>query len=155
MSAAQDLARPVFRPLREADILAVLEIEHIAFTHPWTAGIFHDCLRMNYSCWALITDQGLSGYGIMSLTAGECHILNLCISPTAQQQGLGRYLLEHLLSLAREYGANPVLLEVRASNQIAIRLYESIGFCEVGVRKNYYPTARGREDALIFALELV
>ncbi len=155
MSAAQDLAQPVFRPLREADILAVLEIEHTAFTHPWTAGIFRDCLRMNYSCWALLTDQGLGGYGIMSLAAGECHILNLCISPKLQQQGLGRSLLAHLLSLARDYGANPVLLEVRASNHAAIRLYESVGFCEVGVRKAYYPTAQGREDALIFALDLV
>ena len=80
--------------------------------------------------------------------------MNICVTPESQGRGLGRELLSHLLDLAKEYGASIALLEVRPSNNIAVGLYESMGFSEVGRRKAYYPGEKSREDALIFALDL-
>lgn len=154
MSAVRAPGRAMLRPMREADLAAVLAIEARAYSHPWTAGIFRDCLRAGYNCWVMSDDEGLCGYGVMSVAAGECHVLNICIAPEKQGRGLGRQLLEHLLALAADYGALLALLEVRPSNARALRLYESLGFAEVGVRKAYYPAARGREDGLILALDL-
>ncbi len=86
---------------------------------------------------------------------GEAHILNLCIAPDRQRQGLGRRLLERLLRVARDHRADTVYLEVRASNRIARTLYESSGFAEVGVRRDYYPGHKRREDAIIYAKPLL
>lgn len=154
MSAVTHFQAPTLRPMRESDVPVVMEIERHAYSHPWTPGIFRDCLRVGYNCWVMSDAQGLVGYGVMSVLAGECHILNVCIRPALQKRGYGRQLMQHLLGLAREYGASLALLEVRPSNVAAIRMYESMGFSEVGVRKAYYPAAHGREDGLILALEL-
>ncbi len=138
----------------EADLDAVLHIEYQAYPHPWTPSIFRDCLTSGYACWLLKQDEDILGYGVMSVAVGEAHILNLCIHPQYQGQGLGLALMEHLLRLARRHHANTMFLEVRPSNVAACALYERLGFNEVGLRRNYYPDNNGREDALILALEL-
>ena len=89
------------------------------------------------------------------MAAGECHVLNLCIDPELRGKGLGRYLMKHLLDLARHHKAEMVFLEVRPSNRHAIALYESMGFNEVGRRRRYYPAKKGREDALVLARNLI
>lgn len=137
------------RPMREADVAAVMEIERRAYAFPWTSGIFRDCLRVGYCCWILEQEGVIQAYGIMSVGAGEAHILNICVRPESQGRGLGRRVLTHLLNLARRYHADTALLEVRPSNEPALRLYRSLGFNEVAIRKNYYPHPNGREDALI------
>ncbi len=142
------------RPMRESDLAVVLAIERGAYPFPWSQGIFRDCLRVGYCCWVIETTAAPQGYGIMSVGAGECHILNLCIRPQSQRQGLGRTLLSHLLGVARSHHALTAMLEVRPSNEPALRLYQDMGFNEVGVRRAYYPRAGGREDALILATEL-
>jgi len=71
-----------------------------------------------------------------------------------QGRGLSRRLLDDLLALAASSCAQTVFLEVRPSNQRALRLYANAGFCEVGLRRGYYPAAKGREDALVLAKEL-
>ncbi len=149
MSAILNERAMRLRPMREADVLAVMEIERRAYAFPWTAGIFRDCLRVGYCCWLLEQEGQVEAYGIMSVGAGEAHILNLCVRPESQGQGYGRKLLIHLLNLARRHRADTVLLEVRPSNEPALRLYRSLGFNEVAIRKNYYPHRNGREDALI------
>ncbi|MDZ7735395.1 MAG: ribosomal protein S18-alanine N-acetyltransferase [Gammaproteobacteria bacterium] len=141
--------------MREIDVEAIIEIEHSAYDFPWTPGIFHDCLRVGYSCWVLGQHNPVDSYGIMTVGAGECHILNVCVRPLLQNTGLGRFMMEHLLDLAGEYRADTAFLEVRPTNQSAIHLYESMGFNRVGVRRGYYPSAQGREDALILAKTLV
>lgn len=146
---------PQFRPMRETDVEAVLAIENSAYDYPWTPGIFHDCLRVGYSCWIMGQQNPVDGYGIMTIGAGECHILNVCINPGLQNLGLGRFMLEHLLGLAGEYRADTAFLEVRPTNRPAIHLYESMGFNQVGIRRDYYPVANGREDALILAKTLL
>ncbi len=154
MSVARDRFQLEYRPMQERDIPVVLEIESTAYEFPWTEGIFLDCLRVGYNCWVVSIGDLVCGYGIMSMVAGETHILNICVTPGSQGRGLGRELLSHLLDLAKEYGASIALLEVRPSNNIAVGLYESMGFSEVGRRKAYYPGEKSREDALIFALDL-
>lgn len=134
----------------------VLEIERRAYPFPWSEGIFRDCLKAGYSGWVLTEEPGLViGYALMSMAVDEAHVLNLCIDPSYQQQGLGRMLLEHMIRLARAANATIVLLEVRKSNKGAIHLYESQGFQRLGLRKGYYPAAEGREDALVLGFDII
>ncbi len=149
----QDQAHWV-RPMQESDLSAIMDIEASAYDFPWTEGIFRDCLRVGYYCRVLEHDGVLAAYGIMSLGAGEGHILNLCVNPEYRAQGLGRYMLDHLLAYARSHRTRVAVLEVRCSNAPALALYEAMGFRKIGVRKGYYPAFGGREDALVFMLKL-
>jgi ribosomal-protein-alanine N-acetyltransferase len=155
MSAVIDHSRARLRPMREEDIAGVMAIESVVYTHGWTEGIFLDCLRVGYSCWIHEDDGEVVSYGILSLAAGEAHILNVSVKPERQGEGLGRRMIEHLLTLARERGADTAFLEVRPSNAVAIGLYESLGFIQAGIRPDYYPAEKGREDAVIMAKALL
>jgi [ribosomal protein S18]-alanine N-acetyltransferase len=136
------------------DLPVVLAVERAAYTHPWTKGIFEDCLRVGYSCWVGELGGVIVGHGIMSVAVGECHIFNLCVHPRWQRTGLGRRMLRELLALARSNRVDTAFLEVRASNAGARALYAAEGFCEIGIRRNYYPTVKGREDATVLARTL-
>lgn len=140
--------------MSELDLDEVVGIEQAAYPFPWTRGIFEDCLRVGYACWVLEQEGAIAAYGVLSVAVGEAHILNLCVRPERQRQGYGRSLLRHLLGLARRHHADTALLEVRPSNRAALALYRSMGFNEVGTRRGYYPGERGREDALILAIDL-
>jgi ribosomal-protein-alanine N-acetyltransferase len=142
------------RPMRESDIDAVMAVEQRAYPFPWSEGNFRDCLRAGYHSWLFTLDTRIVGYGVMSVFVGEAQILNLCIEPELHGQGLGRRLLQRLLNEAKAHNADTAFLEVRASNQAAIALYLSSGFNQIGARRDYYPAAGGREDALILGLSL-
>ncbi len=142
------------RPMSEEDIAPVMELELRAYPFPWSEGNFRDCLRTRYHCWVQVLDQRIIGYGVMSVAVGEAQILNLCVDPDLQGQGLGRRMLERLLNEARSHNADTAFLEVRPSNRSAVALYESAGFNEVGTRRGYYPAEEGREDALILGVSL-
>ncbi|WP_029921218.1 ribosomal protein S18-alanine N-acetyltransferase [Nevskia soli] len=143
-------------PMHVSHLPQVLEIEQRAYPFPWSDGIFRDCLKAGYSGWILIDRHGvIVGYALMSMAVDEAHVLNLCIDPSGQRQGLGRMLLEHMIMLARAANATIVLLEVRKSNKAAIHLYESQGFQRLGLRKGYYPAHEGREDALVLGFDIV
>jgi ribosomal-protein-alanine N-acetyltransferase len=146
---------PSLRPMRPEDVPEVARIEASAYEFPWTEGIFRDCLRAGYGCWVLARDTELLGYGVLSVAAGEAHVLNICIAPRVQGEGHGRRLMRRLVDLARWHQAQRIFLEVRPSNPRAIRLYDDLGFNEIGRRPNYYPARNGREDALVMALELL
>ncbi len=139
------------RLMRHDDLAAVIAIETRAYVFPWSKGIFHDCMRVGYSCWIYEQQGIIQAYAIMSVGVGECHVLNLCVDPEIQRQGIGRRLLQYLQTQATACNVDTVLLEVRTSNHAAIALYKSEGFNEVGKRKDYYPATQGREDAIIFA----
>jgi ribosomal-protein-alanine N-acetyltransferase len=153
LQAGRDAA--ALRPMRECDVEAVHDIERRAYEFPWTAGIFRDCLRADYIAWVLERDGVILGYFLMSLAAGEAHVLNICVAPEQQGRGLGRRLLRSLVHLARARGGQRVFLEVRPSNAGAISLYHQEGFNEIGRRPRYYPARDGREDALVMAMELL
>jgi ribosomal-protein-alanine N-acetyltransferase len=139
----------------EQDLLEVLDLEKQIYPFPWTLGIFQDCLRVGYCCWVLTLDERIIGYGVMSVVIDESHILNICIDPGWRRRGLGLKLLQRLLKVARQHGADSVFLEVRVGNRAALCLYEKLGFVEVGRRRGYYPDENdAREDALVLSLEL-
>lgn len=145
----------LLRPMTMDDIDQVFEVETETYEFPWTRGIFHDCLQVGYCCWVFELEGEVVAYGVMSVAAGEAHVLTIVVTKQSRSQGLGAAMMEHLLIIARQRGAATVLLEVRPTNEAAINLYQRIGFSEVGRRKDYYP-ARGdsREDALVMALDL-
>ncbi len=142
-----------FRRMLADDIEAVLRVEYAAFSHPWTRGIFMDALQ-SYECWVMFDGTQQVGHGVINVIVDEAHLLNITVKPESQGRGLGLQLLTHLMQRARERGGNECFLEVRASNQSAYRLYERFGFNEIGRRRNYYPIAGGREDALVMACPL-
>lgn len=149
------MSEPVFRPMVEEDVEAVLKVEFAAFSHPWTRGIFLDCVKSGYECWMMYLGNQQVGHGVLSAAGDEAHLLNLTVKPESQSNGLGGKLLEHLLERARSRGAETVFLEVRESNHPAIRLYDRCGFNEIGRRRDYYPAVGGREDALVMACLLL
>lgn len=143
-----------FRPMQVADLDAMMEIERVIYTHPWSRGNFRDSLDAGYSCWILEDGEEIIGYSVLMLAADEAHLLNLSIAGQRQGQGLGWTLLQHMLDVARGHGAANIFLEVRVSNRSAIGLYEKAGFNEMAVRRNYYPAHDGREDALLMGMAL-
>lgn len=149
MSAAVEELWPAIRPMHHTDVAAVAEVERQTYEYPWSAGIFRDCLLAGYV--SVVLDRGgeVVGYGIMSVAAGEAHLLNICVSGQLRRQGVGSRLLRYLLSRARHSGADRVFLEVRPSNKPALKLYRQSGFQAVGLRKGYYRAAGGSEDAVV------
>lgn len=135
----------------------ILDIERRAYPFPWTEQIVRDSLRHGTVCWGVLNAADeLLAYAFFSMAVGEAHVLNICVDPRQQGQGIGRYLMQHLLTLAREELCTVVLLEVRRSNSAARRLYESLGFTTLGIRKGYYPAAENsREDALVLGYEIL
>jgi ribosomal-protein-alanine N-acetyltransferase len=137
--------------MRPADVMAVAAIERAAYEFPWSAGIFRDCLLANYTSVVLERGGRVLGYGIVSVAAGEAHLLNLALAADVQRQGLGRRLLEHLLGVAGSVGVDSMYLEVRPSNARALHLYQQAGFAVIGRRRGYYRARFGSEDAVVLA----
>jgi len=137
-----------------SDVPGVGALERAAYEFPWSEGIFRDCLRVGYLCRVADIEGEIAAYGIVAMGSGEAHILNLCVSGRRRGHGIGRQMLMLLLERARQAGTTEAFLEVRPSNPIAIALYHSVGFVEVGRRKGYYQAAAGREDALVLKLDL-
>ncbi len=144
----------VIRPMTEHDVADVVVIERAAYQFPWSEGIFRDCLRVGYVCRVVSAGDTLMGYGVMSVGAGEAHILNLCIHADFRCRGFGRQLLGYLVDRALAAGMGEAFLEVRPSNTGAIRLYQSLGFEQIGIRRGYYQAVGGREDAAVLKLVL-
>jgi len=142
------------RPMMEIDLTEVATIEQKSYAFPWSENIFRDCLRVGYTCRALDLAGQIIGYGVMSLGAGEAHILNVCVREEFRHLGFGRRLLEHLLERAGSSGVSEAFLEVRPSNLAAIRLYQRLGFEQIGIRRGYYQAPDGREDAIVLKLVL-
>jgi ribosomal-protein-alanine N-acetyltransferase len=149
MATAAELMAPevVIRPMRGTDVQEVVAIERAAYQFPWSEGIFRDCLRVGYVCRVVTVDEQVVAYGVMSFGAGEAHILNLCVGGAFRCRGVGRRLLGTLLDRAAAADMTEAYLEVRPTNTSAIRLYLSLGFEQVGMRRGYYQAVGGREDA--------
>jgi ribosomal-protein-alanine N-acetyltransferase len=151
MATAPELLAPelVIRAMRGNDIADVVAIERGSYQFPWSEGIFRDCLRVGYVCRVVTVGRQVMAYGVMSFGAGEAHILNLCVDEAYRCRGIGRQLLNSLIERAGAAGMADAYLEVRPSNTTAIRLYLSLGFEQVGMRRGYYQAASGREDAAV------
>jgi [ribosomal protein S18]-alanine N-acetyltransferase len=151
MATAAELLTPevVIRPMRGLDVADVVAIERASYQFPWSEGIFRDCLRVGYVCRVVTVSRQVMAYGVMSFGAGEAHILNLCVGEAYRCRGVGKRLLGVLIERASAAAMGEAFLEVRPSNTAAIRLYQSLGFEQVGMRRGYYQAASGREDAVV------
>lgn len=145
---------PELGVMSDADLPEVVAIEQAIYTHPWSEGNFADSLRAGYDCRTWRMQGELVGYFVLMSGAGEAHLLNLSVAAAHQRRGHGAALLREAARLARRRGAQAIFLEVRPSNQAGQRLYTRFGFRKVGVRRDYYPAAGGREDALVLSLAL-
>ena len=148
MSARLD-ASPRYRRITERDLDAVMAIENTVYTHPWTRGNFTDSLNAGYQCWLLECSGVIAGYCVVAIAANEAHLLNLSIAAGWQRRGLGSLLLGFVRQRVEERAARRIFLEVRVSNASARALYARAGFREIATRRDYYPAAAGREDALV------
>ena len=154
MSAVPETLSINIRPMRRADIVQIEQIEKETYPFPWGIGIFRDCLYTGYVCRVLDTADGIAGYAILSMGAGEAHILNFCIHPERRRQRLGTLFLEQLTNEIMQLQATRIILEVRQSNDAARELYRRAGFSQIGLRRGYYPAENGREDAMVLSREL-
>lgn len=134
------------------DLDAVLQIEPVIYTHPWTRGHFESSLKVGHAAWVMTVADSIIGYSLMMLVLDEANLLNISISQAYQKQGLGLVLMKHMIAQAEQVGATTMFLEVRSSNVSAIALYAKIGFVEDSIRKGYYAGESGREDALLMSL---
>ena len=139
------------RTMVHDDLVVVSDIERRSYEFPWSHGVFRDCLLAGYSC--IVVDRGdlVVGYGILSMAAGEAHILNLCVDSNYQQLGFGERLLDEILMRARGAEIKEIFLEVRPSNESAISLYQKKGFRQIAYRPAYYQARKGREDAAVLS----
>ena len=88
------------RPLVEADLAAVMELECPGHSHPWPKSTFLDCFKPNYRLWAAERGDELIGYAVVAYMVDEAHLLNICVSPRVRGQGVGRWLLRHPIAVA-------------------------------------------------------
>lgn len=142
------------RVLQLSDLPRVMPLENAAYDFPWSEMIFRDCFNANYTGLAIELEGVFLGYGMLSVAAGEAHVLNVVIDASQRGRGLGKKLVRRLIDQARWHRVERVFLEVRASNNVARRLYAGLGFLEIGVRKAYYPGRQSREDAVVMSLQL-
>lgn len=151
------MAQPptTIRAMDHDDLAMVSDIERRSYEFPWSHGVFRDCLLAGYKSIVLIREDRVAGYGILSVAAGEAHILNLCVEPEFRSLGYGERLLDEMLFLARAASVREIFLEVRPSNETAIALYRKKGFYQVANRPAYYQSHQGREDAAVLAKKLV
>ena len=136
------------------DLSMVSDIERRSYEFPWSHGVFRDCLLAGYHCVVLERDGRVAGYGILSIAAGEAHILNLCVDPNYRSLGYGEQVLDAILARSRAANVREIFLEVRPSNVTALALYRKKGFHSVARRPAYYQASEGREDAAVLAKKL-
>ncbi|MCI1032549.1 MULTISPECIES: ribosomal protein S18-alanine N-acetyltransferase [Raoultella] len=140
--------------LNTADLPRAWQIETRAHAFPWSEQTFASNQGERYLNLRLAVDGEMAAFAITQIVLDEATLFNIAVDPSFQRRGLGRELLERVIDEVEKRGVATLWLEVRASNAAAIALYESLGFNEATIRRNYYPTADGREDALIMALPL-
>ena len=132
----------------------VLEIEEESNPFPWTELNFRDCLEKGYYALVLQRDKTFIGFAIMAISSEESHLLNIGIKKEERTLGYGEKLLNKMIIAAEVMGSKKIILEVRISNKSAYKLYEKLGFEEIGMRKNYYRLPQGREDAFVMSKSL-
>lgn len=139
-------------PMNEHHVPQIALLERECFADPWSQQSIASELHNPLSLWLVAQEgQTLLGYVGSQTCLDETDMMNIAVSPASRRQGVARALIEALVSALREHGSKQLTLEVRASNGPARQLYESLGFLQVGLRKNYYRNPK--EDALILRKE--
>ncbi|OIN07372.1 ribosomal protein S18-alanine N-acetyltransferase [Oceanisphaera psychrotolerans] len=144
--------QPLFRPLSAVDLDAMQRVEQAAHAHPWSRRLLADSFGERYFTGSFWLREQLLGYFIADRILDESTLMNICVSPAWQGQGLGRQLMEQYLCGCEQRGLTRLWLEVRASNLPAQALYHSCGYVENGRRRHYYQSASGSEDAVLMQM---
>ncbi|QWD08314.1 ribosomal protein S18-alanine N-acetyltransferase [Polynucleobacter paneuropaeus] len=161
-----DAAELAFLPMQSGDLDAVLSIEQISHTHPWTKGNFHDSLAAGHWAYCIrpepkdaepgsyLDPHVLWAYCVLYPAVDELHLLNITVAPKLRRLGIAARIMRAIEGIAASRQMPRIILEVRPSNIPAITLYESLGYEKIGVRKDYYPADQAsgqREDAQVMA----
>lgn len=144
----------VYRAFLPDDAAQLAELESRACAHGWSAAQYQDSVHCGHQFHGLFAAGRLQGFAVTQSVLDEAELLNIVMDPQWQGQGLGKRLLRELSAALAAAGARRLFLEVRAGNAVARALYSSQGFIENGRRKNYYPCADGREDAILMETDL-
>jgi len=151
-------AWPMLRPMTHDDIPAVLAMEQVACMdplHAWSEDNYRSSLAGGYWMRVVVGPNGsMLGVCVAMFGVDELHLLNIAVSQSLHGQGLGGHMLGQLVQLCHAHQMAAILLEVRPSNLRARAVYERHGYVAVGLRKNYYPAAQGREDAVVMKREV-
>lgn len=136
------------------DLDAVVALEASLQDFPWSRGNFADSLAAGHEMRVLRLGGDVVGFSVVVSIVDEAHLLVIGVDRRHHRHGYGARLLRQVIDTARAAGAARLLLEVRPANTQAIAFYQSFGFAQIGVRRGYYPAVAGREDALVFEMEL-
>lgn len=136
------------------DLAAAYAIELRSHAFPWSEKTFASTQGERYFNLRLDVDGKLAAFAVTQVILDEATLLNIAVDPAYQRQGIGKALLEQLIQELEKRAVFTLWLEARASNVAARMLYESLGFNEATVRRNYFPAKEGREDAIVMALPL-
>ena len=143
-----------FLPMDINYLTKVYELELESYDFPWTKEILRDCILYKYDSFVVVLNDNLVGYIISKITYPETHILNLTVKKNFRKKGIGKALIELIISDARLRNSENIILEVRADNTGAQSLYRKLNFEVIGTRKDYYESKNGREDAYVLNLNL-
>lgn len=142
----------MLRKLTPNDIPQLVAIEIATQISPWSEELFQHCFQVTNYGWGIESIEGIIvAFILITIQAGECHILNFCVKTNYQRQGYGQHLLQHMMAEIEQKNVAIAYLEVRNTNTPAITLYQKTGFKKIGERKNYYLSPKGTEDAWVFA----
>jgi [ribosomal protein S18]-alanine N-acetyltransferase len=128
----------------------VVDLDNKIAQNPWSKSMFFEELELHSFCRVLLDEYGdICGYGVSRLQVDEWHLLTVGVDSNLRRQGYGKHLVEDVIRKAALNLDQAILLEVRASNKIAINLYKKIGFEILHIRENYYKSSGGPEDAVV------
>ena len=138
-----------FRYAKDSDLTEVKAIEQLTSPYPWSDQLFDESIN---KLLVITQKQDIIGYAVVALVAQQAELHLIAIHPKAQSQGYGQLLLALIIE-SMPASIESFFLEVRVSNCRAIRLYQRLGFVQIGERKDYYRNGMGTEDAIIMARE--
>ena len=144
----------VFREISLGDLDGIVQIEGAVNPFPWGEEALRDTIASSGHHLISLREGRAVGFLLSSFVLDEAQLLLIGVSPDWQGVGVGGQLLKELINRSQDQGQKLIYLEVRSGNERAIRLYRSLGFIDIGVRRDYYPGLVGREDAIVMSLQI-
>ena len=143
-----------FREISLGDLDGIVQIEQAVNPFPWREEALRDTIVSSGHHLMSLREGRAVGFLLSNFVLDEAQLLLIGVSPNWQGVGVGGQLLKELIKRSRDQGRKLIYLEVRSGNERAIRLYRSLGFIDIGVRRDYYPGLVGREDAIVMSLQI-
>ena len=141
----------VFREISLGDLDGIVQIERAVNPFPWGEEALRDTIASSGHHLISLREGRAVGFLLSNFVLDEAQLLLIGVSPDWQGVGVGGQLLKELINRSQDQGHKLIYLEVRSGNERAIRLYRSLGFIDIGVRRDYYPGLVGREDAIVMS----